>query len=128
MRPSELRYAETHEWVRVEGEICSMGISDFAVEQLTDLVYLELPAVGTKVEKGNPIGEIESVKAVSDLHAPVSGTVEEIHEGLSDELETLSTSPFEEGWMVKIRMSDPSELESLLTAEAYEKLVEAEGA
>ena len=126
MRPADLRYMETHEWLRVNGEIATVGITDFAVEQLTDIVYVELPSAGASVEKGKPFGEIESVKAVSDLNAPVSGKVEEVHEALPDSLDILSSSPFEEGWMIRIRMSDPSEVETLLTAEAYEKVVEAE--
>jgi glycine cleavage system H protein len=128
MRPTELRYTEAHEWAKADGDICTVGITDFAVEQLTDLVYLELPSVGATVEKGGAFGEIESVKAVSDLHSPVSGTVEEVNSDLPDSLEKLSESPFEEGWMVKIKMSDPGQIESLMTAEAYEKLVEEESA
>ncbi len=126
MRPADLRYTESHEWIRVEGEVATVGITDFAVAQLTDIVYIELPAVGTNCEKGKALGEIESVKAVSDLFAPCSGTVEEVHETLPDNLDKLSSSPFGEGWLVKIKMTNPSDVESLLSAEAYEEIVKAE--
>lgn len=126
MPSPELRYAKTHEWARVDGDICTVGITDFAVGQLTDLVYVELPEVGAEVKQGEPFGEIESVKAVEDLHAPVSGTVTEVHKELSDDLDVLAGSAFDEGWMIKIKMSAPSELESLLDEDGYKKSIEEE--
>lgn len=128
MRPEDLRYHESHEWVRVEGDIATVGITDYAVEQLTDLVYVELPETGAEVKAGETFGEIESVKAVSDLIAPVTGTVEEVHDALPDQLDLLSSAPFTDGWLIKVKMSDPGEAESLMNLEAYEKVIaEAEG-
>ena len=126
MRPKELRYQKSHEWAKVDGDVVTVGITDFAVEQLTDLVYVELPEVGSPVKRGEAFGEIESVKAVSDLIAPVSGTVEEVHGALPDQLDLLSSSPFSDGWMIKIRMNDAAEVEALLDAAGYEKVVEEE--
>jgi glycine cleavage system H protein len=114
--------------VRVEGDIATVGITDYAVEQLTDLVYVELPETGAEVKANETFGEIESVKAVSDLIAPVSGTVEEIHEALPDQLDILSSAPFTDGWMIKVKMSDPAEVDALMDLAAYEKVIaEAEG-
>jgi len=125
-RPADCRYAETHEWVRMEGDLAVVGITDFAVEQLSDLVFADLPRVGTEVAKGGKLGEIESVKAVSDLYAPVSGTVKEVNEALANDLDALAKSPFGDGWMVKLAPSDASEMDGLLDAEAYEKHVRSE--
>jgi glycine cleavage system H protein len=124
MRPDDLKYTETHEWVRVSGKIATVGITDYAISQLSDLVHLELPKVGEEVEQGSPFGEIESVKAVVDLNAPVSGKVTEINKALLSDLEMLSNDPFEEGWLIKIRISDPSELQSLMSAEEYAEFIE----
>jgi glycine cleavage system H protein len=117
--PENLRYATTHEWVRVEGDTAVVGITDFAQAELGDVVYLDLPEAGRQVIKGAPFGAVESVKAVSDLYAPVSGEITEINQPLLDAPEGINTSPYEGGWMVKIRMSDPSEVNGLLDAAGY---------
>jgi glycine cleavage system H protein len=121
--PEELKYTEEHEWVLVEAEIVSVGITDFAQDALGDVVFVELPAVGTLVEVGKPFGVVESVKAVSDVYAPVSGEVVEVNEELPDAPEVINTSPYEDGWMIKIRFSDPGQLDDLLDAEAYQEFV-----
>jgi len=118
--PDELKYTEDHEWVMVEGDLVVVGISDFAQDSLGDVVFVELPDVGATVKAGKAFGVVESVKAVSDVYAPVSGTVEEINEELPDAPEIINTSPYGDGWMIKIRMSDPGELDSLMDAEAYQ--------
>ncbi len=125
MNPSNLLYAKTHEWTRVEesggAKIATVGITAFAVEALTDLVFMELPKLGRQVKAGEPFGEIESVKAVSDLYAPVTGEVIEVNTGLPDSLETLNSDPFDKGWIAKIRIADESSLTKLMDAAAYEK-------
>lgn len=125
--PEELKYTEEHEWVMVEDEVVTVGITDFAQDQLGDVVFVELPAVGTMVEAGKPFGVVESVKAVSDVYAPVSGEVVEINEELPDAPETINTSPYDDGWMIKIKLSDPAELEGLKDADAYQEFIEEEG-
>lgn len=125
--PEELKYTEEHEWVMVEGEVVTVGITDFAQDQLGDVVFVELPAVGTMVEAGKPFGVVESVKAVSDVYAPVTGEVVEVNEELPDSPETINTSPYEDGWMLKIKLSAPEELEELLDADAYQEFIEEEG-
>lgn len=117
--PSELKYARTDEYLRLEGENATIGISDFAQEQLNDIVFVELPAVGAHVAQGEPFGAVESVKAASDLLMPVGGTVTEVNSQLSDEPELLNTSPYDKGWIVKIKVDDPSEANSLMDAAAY---------
>ena len=121
-----LKYTKTHEWVRVEGDVVTMGITDFAVSALTDLVYLGLPETGTSVEAGDTLGEIESVKAVSDLYSPFSGEVIESNVSLGDDLDALSDDPFGKGWLVKLKVSDTSAAESLLDRTAYEAHCESE--
>ena len=121
MNPNELKYATTHEWVYPDGEMTVVGITDFAVKTLTDLVFLELPVVGTVVKAGEPFGEVESVKAVSELLAPVSGEIVEVNTSVTDDLDCLSKDPYGAGWLVKIKMTDPSQLETLLDFAAYEK-------
>ncbi len=118
--PDNLKYMESHEWVDStgDGEV-SIGVSDHAQAELTDVVYLELPAVGTTVSKGDPIAVIESVKAANDIYSPVSGEVIEINEALENEPELVNSDPFGAGWMFKIKLSDSSEFESLMTPEAY---------
>jgi glycine cleavage system H protein len=118
--PEELKYTEEHEWVLVEGDLAVIGITDFAQDALGDVVFVELPAVGTEVTTGKAFGVVESVKAVSDVYAPVSGTVAEINEELPDAPEILNTSPYGDGWMIKIRMSDPGELDRLMDVAAYQ--------
>lgn len=127
--PDKLLYAPTHEWLRVDedGETATVGISAFAVEQLTDLVYIELPEVGKPVVAGESFGEIESVKAVSDLYSPVTGEIIEVNNDLVDSLETFSTDPFGKGWIMKVKIGDKSTLGNLMELSAYEKQCAEEG-
>lgn len=131
MSPEALLYATTHEWVRIddsgEGRVAVVGVSAFAVEQLTDVVHLELPQAGRQVTAGEAMGEIESVKAVSDLYSPVKGEVVAVNDGLPDNLEQLNTDPYGDGWMVKIRLDDAETLDHLLDHAAYQQQCEAEG-
>jgi glycine cleavage system H protein len=126
MDPEKLKYSSSHEWVHVDGDVVTVGITDYAAQKLSDLVYLDLPEVGDTVTAGKPFGEVESVKAVSDLNSPVSGEVTEVNSELPDYLERITDSPFEEGWMVKITMSNKAELDKLLSQEDYRKLCEKE--
>ncbi|HEX6962905.1 MAG TPA: glycine cleavage system protein GcvH [Lacipirellula sp.] len=127
MKPEDLKYAKTHEWVAVEGDVATVGISAFAVEALTDLVFIELPKVGAQVAAEQPFCEVESVKAVSDVYAPVAGEVIEVNQTLPDRLEILSSDPFGEGWIAKIRISDDSNLRKLMDYKAYQKQCAEEG-
>jgi glycine cleavage system H protein len=121
---ADLKFAKTHEWVRPESTgMATVGISSYAVEALTDLVFMQLPAVGKRVKAGESLGEIESVKAVSDVYAPISGEVVEVNAALPGKLETLGQDPYGEGWMVRIKPDDPAELDRLLDRAAYDKLV-----
>ncbi len=124
--PEEFKYTEEHEWVMVEKELATIGISDFAQDALGDVVFVELPEVGTVLEVGKPFGVVESVKAVSDIYAPISGTVEEINEDLVEAPEIINTSPYEDGWMIKIRMDDAGAADKLMDAEAYQALIAEE--
>ena len=125
MNPQELMYSKTHEWVHLSSEdgnkVATVGISAFAVEQLTDLVYIELPEVGRQVQAGEPFGEIESVKAVSDLYSPVTGEITEVNAQIKDNLEAFSDDPYGTGWVIKVKLSDDSGLDQLLDYAAYEK-------
>ena len=125
--PSELRYTNEDEWCRLEGTRVTVGVTDYAQQQLGDIVFVELPAVGTAVEKGEPFGVIESVKAVSDLYAPVSGEVVEVNTGLADHPELVNDECYADGWMIAIEVNDASELASLLDAARYRKHVEERG-
>ncbi len=125
--PDDLKYTEEHEWILVEEEIATVGITDFAQDQLGDVVFVELPEVGTQVIAGKAFGVVESVKAVSDIYAPLSGEVIEINEELVDTPETINTSPYEDGWMIKIQIKDASEVDELLDADTYQGLIENEG-
>ena len=126
--PPELRYSKEHEWVRVEGDAATLGITDHAQEQLGDLVYLDLPKVGTAVQQFEKLGEIESVKAVSDLFSPVSGEVTERNEEAVKAPELVNQDPYGRGWLVRLSLSDTSEVDKLLTAGQYEELVAQERA
>lgn len=117
--PSDLHYTEQHEWVRDDGEILTIGITSFAQEQLGDVVYVDLPSPGAEVEQGQPFGEVESTKSVSDLYAPVTGVVVERNEDLDERPELVNGDPYGEGWMVTIRPSDRGQLSSLLDADGY---------
>ena len=123
MEQERLQYAPTHEWIALDedGETSTIGISAFAIEQLTDLVYIELPEVGSLVTAGESFGEIESVKAVSDLYSPVTGEITEVNSSLADSLETFSNDPYGKGWIVKVRIDDKSTLQSLMDYSAYQK-------
>lgn len=119
MIPEDRKYTREHEWVKVEDGVAVVGITDYAQRELGDVVFVNLPAAGTRVKQFERFGEIESVKAVSDLYAPVSGEVIEVNPRLGSEPELVNRSPYEEGWMLKVRLEDPAELDNLLTAEEY---------
>jgi len=121
--PADRRYTKEHEWVRVDGDLGTVGITDYAQDQLGDLVYLDLPSPGTQVKQFDKLGEIESVKAVSDLYSPVSGELVEVNQEVIDRPELVNQSPYEEGWLVRLRLADPAELDSLLTAQQYDELI-----
>ena len=125
-RPADLRYAKTHEWVRVDGDVAVVGITDHAVEQLGDLAFVDLPEVGTRVSKGDSFGEIESTKTVANLYTPVGGEIVAVNEELADNLQLISDAPYESGWMIRLRMSEELETEGLLTADEYADHVAAE--
>jgi glycine cleavage system H protein len=124
--PAGLRYSKEHEWVATEEEVATIGITDYAQEQLGEIVYVELPAVGDKISKDDAFGVVESVKAVSDIYAPVSGTVVEVNQELPESPEMINEDPYGDGWLVKVKVSDGSELDDLLDHEEYEELVAAE--
>ncbi|WP_413363275.1 glycine cleavage system protein GcvH [Lysinibacillus sp. 3P01SB] len=121
--PKDLRYTQEHEWVKIEGNKVRVGITDFAQHELGDIVFVELPEVGDTVTFNEPFGSVESVKTVSELYSPVSGTVVEVNEELSDNPEFVNESPYENAWMIVIELSNESEVEQLMTAEAYEELI-----
>jgi len=123
MEPVELKYAKEHEWVRVEGDTAVIGVSEFAQEQLGEVVYVDMPSQGDSVSAGETFGEIESVKSVSELYSPVSGEIVAVNEALSDTPEVVNSSPLGDGWMIKVRMSDPAQLDELMSAEEYEAFV-----
>lgn len=124
--PGNLHYTSTHEWVRIDNSTATVGITDYAQHQLGDIVFVELPDVGIVLEKESNAGEIESVKAVGDLIMPLSGEIVGINEKLANNPELVNSSPFEEGWMIKIQISHASEIEELLTVEKYKELVKSE--
>lgn len=126
MYPADLKYMKSHEWARREDDIVSIGVSDYAQAEIQDVVYVELPEVGTILEQHKTFGVIESVKAAFDLYAPVSGEVIEINEGLEDAPELVNEAPYGDGWMVKLRISDLGELEGLMSASEYQAMVETE--
>ncbi len=125
MDVASMKFAKTHEWVALEGDVATIGISDFAVKELTDVVHIELPSVGKTVSAREEMGEIESVKAVSDLYAPVSGEIIEVNDALEADLGPLSDDPFQAGWIVKIKVSDPGELDALMDHAAYQASCES---
>jgi glycine cleavage system H protein len=124
--PEEYKYTEEHEWVMVEKGLAVIGITDFAQDALGDVVFVELPEVGAVLEAGKAFGVVESVKAVSDIYAPISGTVEAINDDLVETPEILNTSPYEDGWMIKIRMADAADADGLMDVEAYQALIAEE--
>ena len=122
--PDDLKYTEQHEWARVDGNRVWVGITDFAQDALGDVVYVDIPEVGTEVRAGEPFGEVESTKSVSDVYAPVTGTVMARNDALVDAPELVNQDPYGDGWMIAIDSSDPSELDRLLTASAYREVAE----
>lgn len=124
--PDDLKYLDSHEYARLEGEIATIGITAFAVDQLGDIVFLELPEVGEALEKGEKFGTVESVKAVEDLNSPVTGTVVERNDPLMDAPEQLGEDPYGEAWLLKVRVNDPADLEDALSAAEYRQQVEGE--
>jgi glycine cleavage system H protein len=121
--PAELRYSKEHEWVRVDGNQATVGITYFAQEELGDIVFVELPEVGTELESNQTFGTVESVKTVSDLFAPVSGKVVQVNGALTDSPERVNVSPYEDGWMVVVELANPDDLHTLLDAAGYEKFI-----
>ena len=128
MIPEDLKYLESHEWVKREGNIATIGISDYAQSEIQDIVYVELPEVGTELTQQVEFGVIESVKAAFALYAPISGEVVDVNESLLDAPEQVNEAPYQDGWFLKIRMTDPSELDALLDAAGYQAHIEAEHA
>jgi len=126
MYPKDLKYDREHEWVKVEGDTAVLGISHFAQDQLGEVVYVDLPSVGDSVVAGESFGEIESVKSVSELFSPVTGEIVEVNEALGDAPETVNEDPYGEGWMVKVAVSDPAELDELMSADEYEAFIAEE--
>ena len=124
--PAEFRYTQEHEWVNVEGESALVGITDHAQDQLGDVVFVELPEVGAKLQAGNPFGAVESVKAVSDIYAPISGDITEVNGSLLDAPEKVNEDPHGEGWLVRTTVYDRSEIQALMSAEEYASYVAAE--
>ena len=124
--PEDLHYSKDHEWVRVEGDVAVVGITDYAQNSLGDVVYVELPKVSEEFAANESFGSVESVKAVSEVFSPVSGKVAEVNEALNDEPEIVNVDPYGEGWMIRVRMSSPGEVDSLLTAAEYEDFTKAE--
>ena len=126
MVPADLRYTKDHEWVRVDGDTAIIGITDHAQEQLGDVVYVELPKAGESFAANESFGSVESVKAVSEIFTPVSGEVAEVNESLNDEPEKVNKDPYGDGWMIKMKMSSPGQIDSLLTAAEYEDFTKGE--
>lgn len=124
--PKELKYSEEHEWVRVEDNKAYIGITDFAQSELGDIVFVELPEVGDDVEQDQPFGSVESVKTVSELYAPLSGKVLEVNSSLEDEPELVNSSAYDKAWMIVVEMTDASELDNLMSADEYEKMISEE--
>jgi glycine cleavage system H protein len=122
MVPADLRYTKDHEWVRVDGDVATIGVTDFAANQLGDVVFVDLPPVGKAIEQFATFGVVESVKAVSDLYAPVSGEVAEVNPDLANTPELVNSDPFGAGWMLRVRVSDAAQVAGLLDAAAYTKL------
>ena len=126
MRPTDRSYLDSHEWALLDGDVVTVGITDFAVEQLGEIVYLDLPDVGQAVSRGDSFGEVESVKAVSDINSPVDGEVVEVNAGLPDELSPLQDEPLAGGWLIKVKVAGADALDGLKDAASYEKVVAAE--
>ena len=123
MNPKNLKYHREHVWARVDGDTAVFGVTSYAQESLGDIVYIELPEVGAEVTAGTPYAEVESVKAVSDVYAPLSGSIVEVNDEVADAPELINESPFEEGWLVKVKLGEPAEQDDLMGAEEYEQLL-----
>jgi len=119
----DLKYTDSHEWLRVEGKVVKVGITDHAQSQLTDIVFVELPEVGKEVKKGDELCVVESVKSVSELYAPISGKISNVNKSLEETPETINESPYDEGWLVEIEVTNKSEIDSLLDANSYKKII-----
>ncbi len=125
-QPSDRKYTKDHEWIKIDGQAALVGITDYAQSSLGDIVYVELPKAGAQVTQGKPMGVVESVKAVSDIYAPVSGTVVEVNSAVEDDPAKVNAQPFGDGWLVKIQLSDAGQAAQLLDASAYDEVVKAE--
>ena len=123
--PSELKYTKDHEWIKIEGDVATVGITDFAQSELGDIVYVEVETVGEELEQQEVFGTVEAVKTVSDLFQPLTGEIIEFNEGLEDDPELVNNDPYEKGWMVKIKISDTSQIDNLLSADDYKTLIGA---
>jgi glycine cleavage system H protein len=121
--PADLKYTKTHEWIRLEGDLATMGITDFAQSELGDIVYVDAPAPGRAVSEGESIGSVESVKTVSDIYSPLQGVVAETNPALGSQTELINSDPYGQGWMFKIRLNDPSAVEKLMDAKSYEGII-----
>lgn len=126
MNPADLKYDKEHEWLKAEGAVAAIGITDFAQDQLGEVVYVDLPAVGDEVAVGEAFGEIESVKSVSELYSPVSGEVVDVNISLDAKPETVNQDAYGEGWMIKVRMSDPSQADAMMSSDEYESFLASE--
>ena len=124
--PKDLKYTRTHEWVRVDDDVVTLGIADYAQQELGDITYLELPDVGSAVAAGEPFGVVESVKAASDIYSPLDGEVLERNEGAVDAPEVINASPYGDAWLIRVRVSDPAQLEALMDAQAYDAVAAEE--
>mgnify|MGYP006115244665 FL=1 len=122
--PDELKYSEQHEWLSLDGDVGTIGVTDYAQSQLGDIVFVELPQVGDVLEKGQSFGTIEAVKTVEELYTPIAGEILEINDTLEDDAEQVNSDPYSDGWMIKVRLSDTADLGTMLSAEDYEELIE----
>ena len=125
--PKDLRYTKTHEWVKVDGDVATIGVTDHAQSALGDITYLELPEIGDEVNGGDPFGVVESVKAASDMYSPINGEVIDRNEEAIAAPDVVNSSPYDGAWLIKVQLSDPSQIEALMTAEQYDELLESEG-
>jgi len=123
--PENLRYSKDHEWVRVDGDVATIGITDYAQHSLGDVVYIDLPRAGDKLNSHEAFGSVESVKAVSEIFTPIAGEIAEVNEGLNDTPEAVNNDPYETGWMIKVKMENPLEADGMLSAAEYEEYLEA---
>ena len=123
--PAELKYTKDHEWIKIDGDIATVGITDFAQSELGDIVYVDVDTIDDTIERDEVFGSVEAVKTVSDLFMPLSGEIVEFNEGLEDTPESVNTDPYESGWMIKIKLSDPSQIDNLLDADAYKAIIGA---